>query len=462
MKWNVNMAINYDVDKFKEWFGEFIERHGGYAPTNLTKWLNNCEESHQHIRSIIGDYIYSDKFEIDNSKMSEKVLLDQDKILHEIKNKYSSFLPFADVSIDELRYSEISRGTHNVIKTSKHLLRCFKKYYGQTDKNFSSLISRLGQTWVDNDDESHEVHVTISTTPKSFVLLGHYGPDRDSCFRQGSDHTSDKFVLGQTQDTFIGTVAKYDPVRERYRNVARMLGYFDRLKKIYTLFNLYKRPNITESSALECIKRTIESLPNHKKLKFIDERKVVLYKNPDKFYINEYGGWFLSSDFSNSSSSSISIPWYIKGIKSEECHVCGKELPYRRIEELIVVDDKYCCSECARKANTCEHTGQLTFNDLVAVFLDMPHPNFINVSARVAREFKDRYRLAECQNCGSLHRKSTTNYCDNCVDDVIDYCDECGVTINIKNDKHYSNGTEVLCLDCYKNYIPDDMELINE
>jgi hypothetical protein len=65
----------------------------------------------------------------------------------------------------------------------------------------SNQLSFVGKEWT--QQVSGEYQVTLSTLCKDFCALGHHMVDRSSCFRQGKTRQMDKFILSQSDNTFV-------------------------------------------------------------------------------------------------------------------------------------------------------------------------------------------------------------------------------------------------------------------
>lgn len=455
---NVIFGLPQQDIEFLTWFGdEFLRRNGGFAPSAIFRWLKNVRRSHEELVGIFGkDIIHTPVSikKIDDSITKAEI----QSIIKEINENLPDFLSTLGhllkrgvvLTEEALMTGVVPNGTHNVFKLSPLLSKAIDQYKkagilgGSSSLVWSRKMNKLASLWnaVKSIDEDFSVEVTMSCTPKSFALIAHYGPDKDSCFRQGSLNNRDnqKYILGQTKNTFVITISRFIPELEKTKNVARILGYYDSDTKAISVFNYYFNKYITEHYTKIILTKAISDI--WKDEYFIVPRDL-LYK-PDYFYINPYFCLTFWPKNKLINKDIVEVPFdysYLAYGLSHHCERCGCQM--RDINSCWVdVDDAVVCPNCLCSANKCELSELSTFQQLV----DFDNGNQdLSIHPCLTKLFN------QCMSCGKLIgfanepcrecKGNTYNYCDCCGSllhedllnnaDGLDICDNCLIESNI-------------------------------
>src|SRR5690606_32167861 len=85
------------------------------------------------------------------------------------------------------------------IKLSRLLIKRFK----EKEKDISNLFSRIGKHWSAEANKDNSSIIELYCSPKSFSLIGHYGPDSTSCFSQQHENEYHKLNFATTNNSFV-------------------------------------------------------------------------------------------------------------------------------------------------------------------------------------------------------------------------------------------------------------------
>lgn len=237
-----------DYDKFSNWYNKFISNKDSNTFAD-SFWFDSVSDEHADIRSFLGGESVSFDINIKNESgpadpEKAKDIIKQIKEL--IPNK--EYLRHQDegyVTDKQLLYPTIQWGSHFGMKTSKCLNRAFtdSNSYGEfgyqlipkekTDK-FNKLLSQLSKLWAKQKTTAEKYTVKLDTSPQGFIMLGHYGPDVNSCFRMGGQREDDKFTLGELKNTYVVTISKD-------KCLARMWGFSNDKYDTFNVCNVYQK-----------------------------------------------------------------------------------------------------------------------------------------------------------------------------------------------------------------------------
>lgn len=433
-------------EQFSEWYSKFITKHGGYQPCFLKQWWNECNISHDNLRKILGGV----RKEVDISLEAgqNKIPIEE---LKQVTDKLIQTVPefFRNTGWTEetLRLPIIQDGTHNAHKVSKTLTASLNGLKKGTPQHqaMQEFINTLGTLWARHRTNKIDFHVNMSTSPRAFVLLGHYDADADSCFRQNSERTNNKYMLAQTHDSFVLLLTRKNH-KDIDRTVARLFGIFDPDKNVFHFSNYYAMPGINEGDVIHTISTFLELITGHK-YESIEESLVTFDKS---IYHNPYGRWSFRRN--NSEPTAYRVIVNQNGVSSFTCFKCGYRDSYS--DRYRIVDDSICCSECTSKANSCDLTGQKTYKELIQ-YCDN-NGNIYMVHPDVAKEFKSCPNC-ECK-CYDTKEENGIVFCLNCADEF-NTCDMCG-RIHIDSDLT-DIGDSVVCNACIRSgNLPID-EILN-
>lgn len=404
-------------DEFNIWFEKFLKRNGGWHPKNMDGWLKKIDEKHVRIRNLLGGSIRSFNFKINSvqNPLPDEI---KSEFVSKLKKINNDIFTKLDISPDHLDYPLVANGTHNVIKTPKFLGTKIAFAYdngaidAQQRANINMILADLNNEWPKCKTSSMDIKVTISTTPRGFALLGHYGPDEDSCFRQNSSARYDKYVLAQNLDTFVITMSPLN--MSRPKNTMRAVGFLSQSGHVLNITNCYLAPRFQEGNAIEAIKLLCKEILNFKNPIKLDN-----YATYDggtgkiKFFLNEYGRWsFIDKDYKFESSEAV-LTVDIDGLEEVACPLCGRK--YGSAAGFQRCDDYNLCPRCIEAAVFCIATQRYTRQDTYAVV--MPD----KTQARFRVRYRDNYRICtRCQNFTYQNFSDTDGniYCACCIEGV--------------------------------------------
>jgi hypothetical protein len=425
-----------NFEEFNNWFNSFLERNGGYTPFHKQHWFNKVEKHHQNIRKYLNGIKVQKIYNIEETQYQaskEEVY----SIIDKIKTYIPYFMGDCGLVPEDLLLPTKEDGTHNVRKVAK-LIRTYAEKHIRTSEimlEIDKFLAALGNAWAKTRTEKSELEITLSTSAKSFCLLGHYGPDPDSCFRQGSDKTPHKFVLGQNPNTFVITISKFNEKKGKNINVARCFGFASEDFRIFNLSNYYFVPGFQEGNAIEVIKKLLGEIWNDS-VSFYEDRVTI---NSRLIYQNPYGRWsfckgkkeFVDKQVLEPDGSNILTFYCPRCERNNTSDVTWKE-----------VDDNLICQQCVKEANTCEISNKLTFKELV-MCLDA------NDQIKFAKQdiAEKMCRCSECNaRCTNIYREDGKEICYDCKESQYSQCDICGK--DIQDEKLESIGEYDLCEKC--------------
>jgi hypothetical protein len=434
-------------ETFKTWSEKFKQRNGGYFPPHLKGWYDAVEKNHEFIRKYIGGIRKEFHF---NLKSQQNAVSTQDAapFIDALLALVPTYLEAHVYTKDVFLKPTIPSGTHNVIKISKHF-RSYAEALLRYDndkviklKEIDKNLAKLGEVWAKSRTSNVDLEATISTSPRSFMLLGHYGPDQDSCFRQGSDKTRDKFVLAQSPNTFTISIAKKQDGKDKYNNVARCFGWTDLYFKTAHTANYYLTTGFPEGDGIEVLKRIFSSLWN-------DECEIhdvaqAQYIPENTVFHNPYGRWTFTKG-KDSPVKSVDFRANLAFIKSFVCPRCRENLGGEG-RNWAVVDDLFLCPHCTEGANICELTQELTFKDLVDFIDEAGNLLQVNPNAVVDRQ--------SCDECGrkhslTMHGANDAKLCNDCYDANFTECESCHAVV--RDDELSDIGDIEICSMCLEN-----------
>lgn len=437
---------------FLEWFdrGEksFILRNGGMHPMLNRTWAKLVDQNHQNLRNFLGGTLIERKVEIqaDVGSVSLDEIIDQVTIIKNILPEYLHHNGFAEQVFTE---STIRDGTHNAIKVGKHIsnyahvwLRNNFTSSAEIDsknKAIGQAMSKIGAVFAKKKTCSQTLYVTLSTTAKSFALLGHYGPDEDSCFRQGSDKTNHKYTLGANKDTFVLTIAHLDK-KGSIRNVGRLIGFASADFKVFNVFNLYSKKELSEANAIKTLEVFFSELLQSEVLMAENASAIKKYdKEGDIIFHNKYGRWsFLPMNFKPTSEHFFLNATELFKRDACICSLCSDEIS---TEQALEIDDIIACRECADRLERCVIT-RIPHIERCMGSIELNNGKVISVYKKIAELYK------RCPECRTGHNKDT-ECCTSCIETNCTECDFCHSVV--KDEEITDVGDFCACSKCVGN-----------
>lgn len=412
---------------FEGWFvNTFIRRNEGWKPRNLKLWHSKVESSHQEIRGFLGGVRRERRYKL-ASQQGKLPIGMREYYTKEINAVVPNYFTNSGYTPEILDLPTMTIGTHRAVRVAKTIRGQAEQIlagYGLTDndyrtklKQLDKILSDLGSEWARARTSETEIEVNFSTSPRAFSLLGHLGPDSDSCWRQTSDKTWQKYTLGQSKNTFVVIISKPD-AKNKWKTVARCFGFAQKPFNIINLCNYYFAPGFAEGDGLAAIRMFIEDLWQDS-CEF-HEDKIAIHGKPLSVYQNPYGNW----SFSKGKGSRIDDIQILRpdenNIRIFECPKCARI--YKTDEDWYEVDEQFVCVRCVNAASRCELTGRYTFKPLVE-YNDregnvlMIHPD----------EAAKKQTCCKCNNVfDAVEKVDDTNVCKSCLEIFYTECDGCG------------------------------------
>lgn len=259
-----HLVENYE--EFDPWFRTFIRmgtKYDSYQPSKLSTWFDSVQDAHLEIRKRLDGFQINSHFDLKDIQRSAEMSSAGPIISHicTILPAYKStyYLKTQDLLSPTMR-------DYKGIKTSKHISEYAKVANLSDDqkKELDRLLSALGNEWAKARVKEQKVFTTLSTEAKAFALLGHYGADWNSCFKQGGAKNSNKFHLGECENTFVFLVhdTNCKGVDSSSKNWARAWGFFDPKQNVVNFTNLYLTKHLSQGNALEIMKLQAAQLLN--------------------------------------------------------------------------------------------------------------------------------------------------------------------------------------------------------
>lgn len=442
-----------DFDAFTKWLEVFRSRNGGWYPGDIKGWFDRVNQSHQFLRTKLGgirrEYNISLK-----SQQKPIAMADALPFINEILNIVPGYLEKDKLPLTKEVFLQptMSRGTHQAIRVGKdvrayaELILRYSLDKASQMKKLDTALAKLGELWARAKTSETELEATISTSPRSFMLLGHYGPDQDSCWRQGSDKTRDKYALGQSPNTFTVTIAAHK--NNKLKNVARCFGWTNEYFETINTANYYFADKFSEGDGLEILKTIFSSLWNDK-LEMHEDRQYIPEDKDGKGQVfhNQYGRWTFTKGQGSviKRSSDCEFHPYLDMIKRFKCPKCRREYGSND-KDWSIVDEIYVCPICVDDSFLCELTNTRTFKDLVGYLHDNGEYMMVKPSSVVD--------AANCASCGikhaiQMHTPDKRIVCTDCFEAEYEECESCHSFV--PNEEMADLGDMDICDICLEN-----------
>ena len=255
-----------DFREFKDWYDRFLRVNVAYEiykPPHLPTWFDAVQDAHLEIRRHIDGMSITGKYEL-NDVQRPAEFSDCKPIIAVIENLLPMYLNDFYLGRHDLLLPNISR--YRGVKTGKHITEYADKIQLDPDKRkqLNKALSDLGNEWAKCRVKRETVFTTLSTEAKAFMLLGHYGADDGSCFRQGGAKNSNKYNLAECENTFVFLVHKDSNtgVESSSQNSARAWGFFNIKERVVNFSNLYVGKYFSQGNAIELMRLQAASLLN--------------------------------------------------------------------------------------------------------------------------------------------------------------------------------------------------------
>jgi hypothetical protein len=193
-----------DKETFLEWYEKLGGKSKLFIPKDLDGWFDAVEKSHKDIRELFGGVHKTATVEYIDDSMK-------------IANYYTC-APYITVIIrllpcytstynlsyyDDLLYCKLL--AHKNISTAKHIMGYAErmKISDEAKKELEIALSNLGKIWHKPTNSKITATYTITTSPRAFAKIGHYGMDNSSCFTNGHMNNDKKFALAIVPNSFV-------------------------------------------------------------------------------------------------------------------------------------------------------------------------------------------------------------------------------------------------------------------
>jgi hypothetical protein len=297
-------------DTYKDDFSGFIDNHSGYSPTS--KWFDRVQKTHRGLRTSI-DGIHRD-LEVDipdGACVQTPNKCDRDNVIVNIIDDILRYMPkyleTYDLKKEDLYNSTLPSG----IKTIKHISTYVSRnkdeikrpniYNAHVYAHMTPLycrdyitrsLSGLGKHHAESVTQKQTLHIRLTTAASAFFNLGHYNSDNKSCFGQGRENETHKYILGQTPDTYVILIAKNDDFENNNNILARAWGFTNSTHTVFNICNLYKKI-LNEASIFYAIEQLIKDIKDVDKVKCASD----IIRARGVVYLNESPLWtFYSSN----------------------------------------------------------------------------------------------------------------------------------------------------------------------
>jgi hypothetical protein len=358
------MAHNTSPEDFKKWYQEFLGKYSGFRTSD--KWFNRVEENHQNLRNKIGGVRLTLPIEL-KDVIPAVNFDDIDKITHQLLVQIPQYFYDYKFNRKDLCVPTVGRGEQLGMKFGKHIQTwCNRNNVSQEIKDgVAKVMSSLGEAWARSKTQKVKLYVTMTTDPKAFCMIGHYGVDYGSCFKQGGCNQSHKYMIGQTPNTYVLLVSNgpddFEKVHENNSTkstiLARYWGVANEDLDIFGLVNWYQKKNEPEGNVYNATEQFFAELLGVEKAKKYTEQ----IKVPPVFQ-NKVINWCICKpDRSFSPQTFAMMDKYLSNL--QKCSVCSDTFSYP--DEGKEADHVLVCNQCADKSNICEFSGKATFKPLV-------------------------------------------------------------------------------------------------
>ncbi len=365
------MDTQVNKEKFLEWFE--VQHNGSYFD-NIRSWFNRTERNHKQLREFLGGVTKTIKSDI----VETNVAADFDEVEKPSCTIYTNIPKFFDNN--GLSWPSMAKpvfileGQKRPTKWTKAISQYMvKNKVSQDVQNIvNKQLSILGEVWSKYQSRKLTLYFTLTTHPKAFVSIGHYGNvDNRSCFKLAGVNEIHKFMIGQTKNSFVGLVSsKPIDFEEQYSFgsdvLTRFWGIADPSFKAMYTFNNYPKTPKYEGSVLKCILEGFSNvLGDAAELR--ENGKVRPY---GVYFNDESDKAYHASDFVWPNEEPIKIQ-----IDSDHLEVYRKcvKCHARATKEKTVdqIEFGHYCQECIKRYSwKCGLTGELTVTEPNQVWIN--------------------------------------------------------------------------------------------
>ncbi len=243
-------------NEFKDWFEQFDKdrrasksHYGSYftKPKDIDRWIDSLSRNHDELRNRLGgerkDFsLRLGPVEPNVSEMDYTV----SGAIYEITYALPEYLKTYNLDRNDLFKEKLSKFKN--IKTSKHIMGYITRQK-ITDRTIIQRVEKslaiIGDARAKTVTNGYtDINVVISTQPKAFSLIGHFGCDPGSCFAHGNFNDYKRWCFSIMPNTFVLLVKRCateteEPFAQDSKDpkkpVFRMLGFTN---DDFTIFNV--------------------------------------------------------------------------------------------------------------------------------------------------------------------------------------------------------------------------------
>jgi hypothetical protein len=348
-----------DKDEFLKWQQDFINRNGGIKVPHT--WFDEVEANHAALREKLGGVTKVFTIEFKES------IIDLDfKIIHPLTWDLVTLIPryFHEYKLRriDLKIPVVQSGKQFGMRRAKHIQFWMKKNNVSEDiiKVVNNILSKLGEHWSAAKTKDIVMKVMISTDPKAFSMIGHYGPDNGSCFRQRSSNQLHKYHLGRYLNSYVVLVGETDNlmVEDTINNPnaivkSRAWGLANKDLTIYSVLNNYTQTSYHIGNVYNALSMAFGELLG------IKNNVPEIYDGRVKV-TNAYQNSGFIRSFCTKETIFEDQDFVLTRYNTNDmctCYRCSSQI-FR--EDSTVVDDNRVCSSCLSKIAVCFVTKKPT------------------------------------------------------------------------------------------------------
>jgi transposase-like protein len=348
-----------NAEEFNTWYDSFIKQTGGLKVPPY--WFEQVEKQHVSLRDKLDGLRKSFKVELDTTEAQCK-FADIAKEGREIYTLIPNYFSHYGYSLAILQQATLTVGSEVGMKVSKHISTWMDR--SSVDKDVKEqvciLISKLGNIWSKSRSKKDELYVTVSTTPKAFALIGHYGPDNGSCFRQCAQNQLHKYRLGAFLNSCVILVSR-QPIEEKIAPptvITRFWAAANDKVNIISVCNAYISADYpSHGNIYIAVEKAISELCGAEIAKIPNAVSI----SGQATYLN--GGHFVLHDKSLKSVGRQDLAISTERLEEViKCPLCG--ITSIR-DKSKIIDGNHACYECAAKAKYCEYSKQYTVKPMI-------------------------------------------------------------------------------------------------
>lgn len=276
------MAILEKEEVFVRWVEDFVRRSDGILPER--NWLQRVDKAHQKIRKQIGDVRCIVDIKLDKNSGCTNV---PKRLLNELEGFVGTIVGKEGLNKAKIDFSILNDVTtvdnhKREVRTSRFIRRQLEKvvkdHISTVKKNgsaspltFSHIMSTIDRRLSDIAssqliaDPGDEYRMIFTTSAKAFLLLGHYGPDNDSCFRNKRDNEHNKFTLGLCQDSAVIILQLKKKGDKSFSNISRYWAFLSQdHKSAIAVCNGYHSGRMNNNNSRTLLKLGLSKVMNTK------------------------------------------------------------------------------------------------------------------------------------------------------------------------------------------------------